>query len=76
VVLIVFIILIRLPTPKEFAKMNREELASFRAKFKPYLEEMKENILEVFRTFPKCMLLVCRLAQRKIKLFNFVTMLV
>jgi aarF domain-containing kinase len=51
---------LRLPSPKEFAKMSSTEKAEFRLKFKPYLEEIKDNFLQVFNSFPKCMLLVCR----------------
>jgi hypothetical protein len=51
---------IRLPTPKEFRKMKKEELNELRAKFKPYIEEMKEDALAVFRSFPKGLMLVTR----------------
>ena len=50
----------RLPSPKEFRTMKREELNEYRRKFKPFIEELKDEMLEVFRTFPKCMMLVCR----------------
>jgi hypothetical protein len=40
--------------------MKREELNEWRVKFKPYIEEIKEEILHVFKNFPKSLLLVCR----------------
>lgn len=49
-----------IPSPADFKKMSRQELNELRQKFKPFFEEMKESILEVFRSIPRSLLLVCR----------------
>ncbi|CAF0730942.1 unnamed protein product [Brachionus calyciflorus] len=50
----------RLPSVKEFKSMSKEELKEWREKFRPFIEELKENILHVFQQFPKGLLLVFR----------------
>ena len=49
-----------IPSPRDFKNMSRQELNEVRQKFKPFFEEMKESILEVFRSIPRALLLVCR----------------
>ena len=49
-----------IPSQADFKKMTRQELNELRQKFKPFFEEIKESILEVFRSIPRALLLVCR----------------
>ena len=49
-----------LPSPKEIRKMKRDELNALRAKFTPFFEDIKEEMLVVFKSFPSSLILVCR----------------
>lgn len=51
----------RLPSTKEFKKMSKEEIKEWRVKFKPYIDELKDDITKVFQQFPRGLLLVFRL---------------
>jgi hypothetical protein len=51
---------LRLPSPKEYLKLKNTERNELRVKFKPYFEEIREDALQVLRTFPKGLIFVCR----------------
>jgi hypothetical protein len=50
----------RLPSTKEMRTMTKEQWKEWKIKFKPIIEELHNNALNVFRNFPKSLLLVCR----------------
>ena len=52
--------MLRLPTPKQIRNMKKSEINELRAKFRPFFEEMKEEALVVFKSFPPSLMLVCR----------------
>jgi hypothetical protein len=49
-----------LPTPAEFRSMKKEEISIWRAKVQPLGEEIRGNILNVFRSLPKSLILIFR----------------
>lgn len=51
----------RLPSTKEFKNMSKEEIKEWRVKFKPFIDELKDDITKVFQQFPRGLLLVFRL---------------
>ena len=52
--------LFRLPTPREFRRMKKEEIEQFRAKFRPFFEEIKDALPKMIRALPKGLLMVTR----------------
>jgi hypothetical protein len=51
---------LKLPSPKQYKSMTREEISKWKADFKPILEEIKENVARVFRNIPTSLLFVMR----------------
>ena len=52
---------INLPSPHEFQKMKSHEFKEWKEKVQPYLDEIHESVIKVFKNFPKSLMLVCRL---------------
>jgi hypothetical protein len=60
-----------LPSPREFKSMKKEELIEWKTKFKPYFEELKQNVLDVFKSYPKCLLFVSRYDENHSLIFPY-----
>lgn len=50
----------RLPTKNEFRSMKKEDYKEWRAQVQPFIEEIHDSFLHVFKNFPKSLLLVSR----------------
>ncbi len=53
--------IMRIPTPNEFRKMKSSEFKEWKELAQPILDEIHEGVFQVFNSFPKSLLLVCRL---------------
>lgn len=51
---------IRIPTREEWKKLTPNEWAEMRAKFQPYMEEIRENIVKTLKLLPRNLILVLR----------------
>ena len=56
---------IKIPSPSEFRKMKSSEFKEWKAQAQPILDEIHDGVFEVFNSFPKSLLLVCRLNFQK-----------
>ena len=52
---------VRIPSNNEFRKMKPNEFKEWKASVQPILDELHDGVLSVFNSFPKSLLLVCRL---------------
>jgi len=55
---------IRLPTKNEFRSMKKEDYKEWRAQVQPFIEEIHDSFLHVFKNFPKSLLLVSRFVRQ------------
>lgn len=51
---------IRIPTQAEFRSLKAAEISELRAKARPYVEEIREDIQKTLKLFPRTLLLVFR----------------
>ena len=61
---------VKIPSTSEFRKMKSNEFKEWKASVQPILDEIHDSVLDVFNSFPKSLLLVCRLAFRISGSFN------
>lgn len=54
---------LRIPSNNEFRKMKPSEFKEWKATAQPILDELHDGVLTVFNSFPKSLLLVCRLVK-------------
>lgn len=50
----------KIPSANEFRKMKGDEFKEWKAQVQPILDELHGQVLDVFNSFPKSLLLVCR----------------
>lgn len=51
---------IRIPSGDEVKKLTPAEWAELRAKFRPYIEEIRNNIVKTLKSMPRTLILVLR----------------
>lgn len=51
---------LRLPSPRELRNLNSKQIAEIREQFKPMIDEIKDGVPKVLKSFPKGLLFITR----------------